>query len=84
LFSVRTLDLSHGGIAIVAPINLPEGTTLELHCQLPLKPTGSAAFHATARVANSFLSGKEDGFQIGLSFVHIDDASRQTLGSYLK
>lgn len=70
-FEVRTLDMSVGGMGIVAQANPRPGTLMAIRFMLPLKPTGHVAFEAKAKVAHSVYSASEQGFKIGLSFIEL-------------
>lgn len=70
-FEVRTLDMSVGGMGIVAQANPRPGTLMAIRFMLPIKPTGYHPFEAKAKVAHSVYSASEQGFKIGLSFVDI-------------
>jgi c-di-GMP-binding flagellar brake protein YcgR len=70
-FEVRTLDLSTGGMGIVAQANPRPGTLMGIRFMLPLKPGGYHPFEARAKVAHSVYSASEQGFKIGLSFIDL-------------
>jgi len=40
----RTLDIGVGGAAVVTDVNLPIGTALAIHMNLPARPKGTAPF----------------------------------------
>jgi c-di-GMP-binding flagellar brake protein YcgR len=84
LVEVRTLDISAGGMAIVAPANPAIGTTFTIRVHVPLKPTGSATFDATVKVRNSVHGTAEGGFRIGLEFVHLDATARSAITKYMR
>ncbi len=67
-FSVRTIDISAGGLAIVTTVQPPKG----LHCTvlLSLPQTGREPVAMALRVivAHSIFSSGEEGVKIGLSF----------------
>ncbi len=71
-YEVRTIDISAEGVGIVASANPRLGTPFDLRFSIPLKPTGSAAVAARAKVIHSVLSRDEAGFKIGLKFVSPD------------
>lgn len=70
-FEVRTLDMSLGGMGIVAQANPRPGTLMAIRFMLPLKPSGYVPFEAKAKVAHSVYSASEQGFKIGLSFIDL-------------
>ena len=67
-FPVRTLDISAGGMAIIATVQPPRG----LHCTvlLSLPQTGRepVAMALPVTVAHSIFSSGEEGVKVGLSF----------------
>ena len=69
--SVRTLDISLGGIGLVAPSNLPRDAVCEVKFRPPLLADRVETLMARGRVAYSILSGKENGFLVGLQFTDI-------------
>lgn len=71
VLSVRTLDLSLGGIGLVAPSNLPRDAMCEVKFRSPIVSDRLETLLARGRVAYSVLSGKENGFLVGLQFVDV-------------
>lgn len=82
-FEVRTLDLSMGGMAIVAQANPKPGMELVIRFMVPLKPVGYTAFEARARVVHSVFSSSESGFKVGLSFIGLSAAASSAVHGYL-
>ena len=82
-FEVRTLDVSAGGMAIVAQANPPPGVVLGIRFMFPLKPSGYAPFEARARVVHSVFSSAESGFKVGLSFIDLPSDAAATIAKYL-
>lgn len=80
---VRTMDISVGGMAIVAAVNPPPGMTFELEFDL-LIGSRVVTIRAKAQVMHSVLSSAESGFRIGLSFLSIDPASVSAIEQYLR
>ncbi len=68
---VRTLDISLGGIGLVAPSNLPRDAVCEIRFRPPVVSDHVEMLAARGRVAYSVLSGKENGFLVGLQFTDI-------------
>ncbi|WP_298232720.1 PilZ domain-containing protein [uncultured Azohydromonas sp.] len=68
---VRTLDISVGGIGFVAPSNLLRDAVCEIKFRAPLLDDGVEMLMARGRIAYSILSGKENGFLVGLQFTEI-------------
>ena len=82
-FEVRTLDISAGGMGIVAQANPPPGVVLTVRFMFPLKPSGYAPFEARARVVHSVFSSVESGFKVGLSFIDLPAGAAATISKYL-
>lgn len=80
---VPIVDISLGGMRVVAPFNPREGTPLLLRTRLPMRPSGSLAVEMHVRVAYSILSGSEDGFTVGLTFLDLSAAAEQAIRGYL-
>lgn len=68
---VRTLDISPGGIGIVSPSNLPKDVVCEIKFRAPLLGDRVEMLVARGRIAYSILSGKENGFLVGVQFTEI-------------
>lgn len=82
-FTVRTIDVSTGGMGIVAQANPRPGTMLAIRFVLPLRPTGQMQFEAKARVVHSVFSSSEAGFKVGLSFVDLTPDAAAGVASFL-
>jgi len=82
-FEVRALDLSIGGMAIVAQANPKPGMVLAIRFMLPLKPVGYTLFEAQARVVHSVFSSAESGFKVGLSFIGLSAEASAAVRAYL-
>ncbi|MFM9917016.1 MAG: PilZ domain-containing protein [Rhizobacter sp.] len=83
-FEVRTLDISAGGMAIVAAANPRPGTTFSIQVSLPLRPKGFTAIEARVQVMHSILASDEQGFKVGLQFVSLDAPTAAAVIQYLK
>lgn len=82
-FPVHIIDVSLSGIRVVAPINPREGTVFLLRMRLPTRPAGSLPVETRVQVAFSILTGSEDGFTLGLSFLELPPAAKQAIRDYL-
>jgi hypothetical protein len=71
LVQVRTIDISPGGIGLVAPSNLPADIVCEVRFRAPLQGERLEMLLARGRIAYSILSGKENGFLVGFQFTDI-------------
>jgi c-di-GMP-binding flagellar brake protein YcgR len=80
---VRTIDLSLGGLALAAPMDVPAKTLCVVRVVLPLKPKGNVLLEARARVVHSVLSSAQAGFSIGLQFTDVSAATAAALNQFL-
>ena len=78
IMDLRIVNISAGGLGVIAPENLAVGTNCQLRFDLPQVPTGQVTMYLSAMVMNSVFSSREDGFKLGLRFVNPteDSASR--------
>lgn len=83
-FEVRTLDISTGGLAIVAGANPRPGTRFELEFALPMGSRGVMPVRVTAQVAHSVFSSAENGFKVGLFFVDPQPQLAQAVAAYMR
>lgn len=70
-------------MSIVADLNLPIGTLLEIECAIPVQNKGLFTLHLKARVIYCAFSGAEQGFKLGLSFAGIPSESVSLIARYL-
>ena len=75
----RTLAIGRGGMANVAGINPPAGSTFTVRVTPPIHPKGHAPFEAQVRVADCVLDGAEGGFRLGVEFQALDALARAVL-----
>lgn len=83
IVEARTLDLSAGGLRVVAPVNLPLSLVCGVRLVVPGIPTGAHTVMARAQVMNIVFSGKENGFVIGLRFTSIPRPALAAIEAYL-
>ena len=81
---VRTFDIGLGGIGIVASGNPPANLSCTVRVAIPVRPCGTATIELRANVVHSILSGNEDGFKIGLQFVHLPASAESTIKEFLR
>lgn len=80
---VRTIDISLGGMAVVAPVNLRTGVTLTINFTLPARSKGITPVQARVQVMHSILGRDEGGFKIGLRFLGTDNATNASIREFL-
>jgi c-di-GMP-binding flagellar brake protein YcgR len=70
---VRTLDISEGGVGLVSPISIPDGSTVVIELEFP---TSLEVFRAEMCVRSRV------GFRLGFSFASVDESSMELLRRY--
>lgn len=70
---VRTLDVSDGGVGVVSPVEIPEGSSFVVEFEFP-SVTGT--FRSEVRARN------KAGFRYGFSFIAVDEGSKALLRRY--
>ncbi len=81
---VRTVDLSVGGMGVVAAANLAPRLTCLVRVVVPLKPKGVTVIEAQAQVAHGVLSSSHAGFLVGLQFVGISAATAAAIKQFMQ
>lgn len=81
---VRTVDISAGGMGIVAAVNPPSGVTCLLRMSIPLKPQGSAVIDVQAKVTHSVFGNSENGFKVGLQFTNLSESATSAIDKFLQ
>ena len=71
--TVRTLDISDGGVGLVSPVEIPEGSSFVVEFEFP---TVHGVFRTEVQVRNKV------GFRHGFSFVSVDESSMALLRKY--
>jgi c-di-GMP-binding flagellar brake protein YcgR len=80
---VRTLDISAGGMGVVATINPEGGVRCTIGLAAPAQPRGPIAVEIAAVVVHSIFSSREDGFKVGLQFEELTEAAADAINRYL-
>ena len=83
VLEARTIDASHGGLAIAASINPPIGAVFQIAFHIPGERGNPELFTATVRVMYSAYASDQGGFKIGLQFTRLDPASEKLLKAFL-
>ena len=71
--SVRTLDISEGGVGLICPGEIPEGSSFVVEFEFPSVP---GSFRCEVHARNKV------GFRHGFSFVGMDENSMALLRKY--
>jgi c-di-GMP-binding flagellar brake protein YcgR len=66
---IRTLDVSLGGLCLVADIAIPAKIMGQLEINLPLGNGNFEKMQVSIQVVYSIFCNKEDGFRLGVLFV---------------
>lgn len=82
-FPVQTFDISIGGVGVLAPAAARVGTRLAIRVTLPMRPSGQTTFDAIVTVAHSMLSGREEGFKVGLTFTTLEPRAESAIRQYI-
>jgi c-di-GMP-binding flagellar brake protein YcgR len=83
LVQVRTIDISPGGLGLVAPSNLSPAMVCEIRFRAPLQGERLEILQARGRIAYSVLSGKENGFLVGFQFTDIPTPALTLIKRYV-
>lgn len=83
LIETRLIDISLGGIGLLAPVNLLADTACDVKFRAALCGTAAEVFLARGRVARCILSGKEGGFLVGLEFTDLPSTVRDKIKRYV-
>jgi hypothetical protein len=82
--SVRTMDISEGGLSVLCAVNLPARTECTVRMSLPVPPTNRKAVELRAVVRYSVLSSSGGGFQLGMSVPVTDESTCAAIKLYIK
>lgn len=80
---VRTSDVSIGGLAVVAPVNLKKDVMLVVRFAVPVRNLPAADLFLHVQVMHSVLARDVDGFKVGLRFINIDAKSQDILREFV-
>jgi hypothetical protein len=78
-WSVQLLDVSLGGMSFSSPHDISTGRTVSVRATLAREP-----FSGQLRVCWSRSLGPATSFEIGATFLPLDDGSRRALRAFLK
>jgi c-di-GMP-binding flagellar brake protein YcgR len=81
---VRLLDVSAGGVGVLASSNPPLGARLAVRFSVPSMGKGASIVEAPVQVAHSVLSGTHGGFVVGLQFTSLSPQSSMAIIKFLK
>jgi hypothetical protein len=71
--TARTLDVSEGGVGLISPVELPEGSSYTVEFELP---TVQGVFRAAVQGQN------RSGFRYGFRFVEVEASSMDLLRKF--
>jgi c-di-GMP-binding flagellar brake protein YcgR len=84
VMKVRTMDISRGGVGVVSSLNLLPGMPCRVNLHFRKIPFGMENIVVEAQIAHCVLSGKEQGFLIGLQFVDPSPEALDAVDRYIK
>lgn len=82
-FTVQTLDISLGGLGILAPANARNGARLAVQVTLPAAAGAPVRIEVPVVVAHSILSRELDAFKVGLQFRSLDPKAESAIRHYV-
>ncbi len=82
--TVRTLDISLGGLGIVAAANPPNGLVCGIRLPLTGRRGEPVALELRVRATQGVFSAADHGFKVGLAFVAPDAAQQRLLREFLE
>jgi c-di-GMP-binding flagellar brake protein YcgR len=80
---VHALDISSGGLGVVAPMSLPHERYCEIRFTLAREPYGLDQLTTPVQVVHCVLSGREHGFLLGLEFVDLPEKATAVINRYM-
>ena len=81
--TVRTLDISIGGIGVVSALNLPSGSQCVIRLASPAQSRGAPTIRIDATITHSIFTIRQDGFMIGLRFGDLSPEAVEAVTKYL-
>ncbi|MCZ8236112.1 MAG: PilZ domain-containing protein [Inhella sp.] len=82
--AVRTIDISRGGLGFVAAANPPANLVMTVRLTLPMPGARWVPIEVTGKVVYSVLSGRHDGFSIGLAFTSASTQTIEAIDAYVR
>ncbi len=84
ILTVRTVDISKGGMCVISPNNLPPQAKCKIRFMLIIPPNTQKMCEIQTQVMQSIFSNAEDGFKVGLKFGEIDAETSALLDRFLQ
>lgn len=81
---VPTIDISRGGVGIIASVNPPMGAQFNFRVPLMLKPKGLVLVESHVIVMHSILAGSAGGFKVGLQFVALNESLKSAIDAFIQ
>jgi len=82
--TVRTLDISTGGLGFVTDANPPLGLVLQLKLRIPRRPEGFDEHLVSGQVTHCAYCRQEGGFKVGLAFVQPSASFQSCVQAFMK
>lgn len=83
LHKVHTLDISEGGLSVVASVNPKPKATCFVLINIPVKPQGGSSIEVQAIVVDSIYSSSESGFRIGFQFSNLSHEASAAITQFI-
>jgi c-di-GMP-binding flagellar brake protein YcgR len=83
ILHVHTLDISAGGVSIVAAMNPKLKMSCVVLLNLPTNPFEKTTIKVPAIVVNSIYNSSESGFRIGLMFANVAPESQEIVTRFV-
>ena len=80
---VREIDISLGGMGILAEVSPKTGTRFRVRTSLNLSGANPVTFEADVEVTHSIYGSHERGFKVGLRFVSVEPHLEQALARFV-
>jgi len=82
--TVNAIDLSSSGLRFKSSNNIPLFREISLSLQLPMKSGDKGNFRCSAIVVRSEKSHYQEGYNIALTFVDVEDTDKKALIRFLE
>ncbi len=83
IIDIRIVDISLGGMAVIAPFNPPHASLCVVRFALRNSSETNTTLLIRSAVTHSIFSSREDGFKVGLVFRSLSDDAQSVLRQFL-
>jgi len=78
------VDVSAGGLGVIAPVFLPKNALVHVRVRSPLDPEAEPLLESTLRVKRVVMTDRRPGYLLGLAYEAGDEASRRRAERFLR